>query len=55
VLSPTEQAILAGSHDLEALVTLRQADDAAKVPGAVVPGLLAWLPVMRTVAGHLDD
>jgi predicted HD phosphohydrolase len=32
-------------------VVLRRADDAAKVPGRVVPGLEEWLPVLRRVAG----
>lgn len=54
-LTDAERAVLDRSHDLDALVTLRRADDAAKVPGAVVPGLVSWLPVLRTVAGHLDD
>ncbi len=31
-------------------VVLRRADDAAKVPGRVVPGLEDWLPVLRRVA-----
>ena len=54
VLSDIEQSILDRSHDLDALVTLRRADDAGKVPGASVSGLLSWLPVLRKVAGHLD-
>ncbi|MFL6239708.1 MAG: HD domain-containing protein [Actinomycetes bacterium] len=54
-LTDGERAILDHSHDLDALVALRRADDAAKVPGARVPGLVSWLPVLRTVAGHLDD
>jgi predicted HD phosphohydrolase len=29
---------------------LRRADEAAKVPGRVVPGLDTWLPVLRSVA-----
>jgi predicted HD phosphohydrolase len=36
--------------DAEALVALRRADEAAKVEGAVVPGLDAWVPVLRTLA-----
>jgi predicted HD phosphohydrolase len=31
-------------------VVLRRADDRAKVPGRVVPGLAAWVPVLRAVA-----
>jgi predicted HD phosphohydrolase len=33
---------LAGSPDFDAMVTLRRADERAKVPGAVVPGLDEW-------------
>jgi predicted HD phosphohydrolase len=54
-LTAVERAVLDRSHDIDALVTLRRADDAAKAPDANVPGLLSWLPVLRTVAGHLDD
>jgi predicted HD phosphohydrolase len=54
-LTDMERAMLERSHDMEALVTMRRADDAAKVRGANVPSLLSWLPVLRTVAGHLDD
>ena len=32
------------------MVALRIADDHAKVPGAVVPGLDHWLPSIRKVA-----
>ena len=42
LLDPEERAALDGSADLEALLTLRRADDAAKVPGARVPGLGHW-------------
>lgn len=34
----------------DAMVVLRRADDGAKVPGAVVPGLDAWLDALRAVA-----
>lgn len=54
-LSNAELAMLNRSHDLDALVALRRADDAAKVPGADVPGLVSWLPVLRAVSRHLDD
>jgi predicted HD phosphohydrolase len=36
--------------DHPAMVELRIADDRAKVPGAVVPGLDHWEPVVRAVA-----
>ncbi|MEI8238336.1 MAG: HD domain-containing protein [Actinomycetota bacterium] len=35
------------------MVALRVADDHAKVPGAVVPSLDHWIPIIRTVA-HAD-
>jgi predicted HD phosphohydrolase len=54
-LTEIEREVLRRSHDLDALLTLRRADDAAKLPGASVPGLLSWLPVLRTVAGHIQD
>ncbi len=34
----------------EAMVVLRRADDAAKVPDAVVPGLDAWIDALRATA-----
>jgi predicted HD phosphohydrolase len=37
--------------EIEDALTLRRADDAAKVPGAEVPGLEHWEPVLRQVAG----
>jgi len=39
---PDEVALFAARPDCQALVGLRLADDAAKSPGAVVPGLSAW-------------
>jgi predicted HD phosphohydrolase len=39
-------AAFARGRDAEALVALRRADDAAKVPGAVVAGLETWRPVI---------
>jgi len=54
-LTPGELEMLNRSHGLDALVMLRRADDAAKDPHANVAGLVAWLPVLRTVARHLDD
>jgi predicted HD phosphohydrolase len=36
--------------DWEAMLVLRRADDAAKVPGAVVPGLDRWRDAIRAVA-----
>ena len=37
------------SPDCEAMLTLRRADDRAKVPGAVVPPLAHWRPVVERV------
>ncbi len=37
--------------EIEDALTLRRADDAAKVPGADVPCLEHWEPVLRQVAG----
>jgi predicted HD phosphohydrolase len=36
--------------DCTAMVALRVADDSAKVPGAVVPGLEFWIPTLRGLA-----
>ncbi len=38
-----------GAH-FHALVTLRRADDAAKTPGRIVPGLDAWRPKLERFA-----
>ena len=39
-------------RDARALVTLRRADDAAKDPAAVVPGLEHWQDRLEAVAQH---
>jgi len=49
-LSEEEVARFAADPDLGALVALRRADDAAKVPGAVVPGLDHWTGALRDLA-----
>jgi predicted HD phosphohydrolase len=41
---------LDASPDRDALLTLRRADDRAKVPGASVPPLDAWRPVVERLA-----
>ena len=46
-LAPDEAARFASRPERRALVGLRLADDAAKVPGAVVPGLGDWLAPLR--------
>jgi predicted HD phosphohydrolase len=48
-LAPDElSAFLSSPHAADA-VALRRADDAAKVPGRLVPPLAHWLPVLREV------
>lgn len=50
LLDPEERAALDAYPDLEAVLTLRRADDAAKVPGARVPGLGHWRAVLEELA-----
>ena len=50
LLDPDERAALHAYSDLDALLTLRRADDAAKVPGARVPGLGHWRTVLEGLA-----
>jgi len=50
LLDPEERAALDAYPDLEAVLTLRRADDAAKVPGARVPGLGHWRAVLEGLA-----
>ncbi len=50
LLDPAERAALTLDADLDAALTLREADDEAKVPGASVPGLAHWRPVLDTLA-----
>ncbi len=49
-MRPDEVAAFEEHPDYPAMVELRIADDGAKVPGAVVPGLDHWEPVVRAVA-----
>jgi len=51
-LSDAEVAQFAAHPDVDAYVALRVADDGAKVPGAVVPGLEHWSPALRAVAAR---
>ncbi len=46
-------AAFARGRDAGDLVALRRADDAAKVPGAVVPGLESWRGPLSAVIGAL--
>ena len=54
VLSGEERAALEASPDLDAVLALRRADDAAKVPDAQLPhptpGLDTWRPVLERLA-----
>jgi predicted HD phosphohydrolase len=47
VMDDTEVAAFAALDDLDAVLTLRRADDDAKVPGRAVPGLDRWRPVLE--------
>jgi predicted HD phosphohydrolase len=49
VLDERERAALDAAPDLDAVLVLRRADDDAKVPGRVVPGLERWRPVVEQV------
>ena len=49
VLHDDERAQLEAERWLDDLLTLRRADDAAKVPGRAVPDLDAWRPVVEAV------
>ncbi len=50
LLDPEERAGLDAEPDLPAALTLRRADDGAKVPGALVPDLGHWEPRLRSLA-----
>ena len=50
-LTPVDAAVFERVPHFNDAVRLRQADDAAKVPGRVVPGLDRWLPILRARAG----
>jgi predicted HD phosphohydrolase len=45
-LTPRDAAVFASSSHAADAVELRRADDAAKVPGRVVPPLEAWVPTL---------
>jgi predicted HD phosphohydrolase len=49
-MAPGEVAAFDRRADRDDLLVLRRADDAAKVPGAAVPGLDAWLAALEQVA-----
>lgn len=50
LMDPEERAEFLRHPDADALVALRRADDAAKVPGARVPGLDHWTLALYAVA-----
>jgi predicted HD phosphohydrolase len=50
LLDPEERVALLAFPDLDACLTLRRADDAAKVPGARVPGLGYWRAAVERLA-----
>lgn len=50
LLDRDEQVALEGAPELDAVLTLRRADDDAKVPGRAVPGLDSWRGALEAVA-----
>lgn len=52
LLDPDERATFEARPDAEALVALRRADDAAKVPGLAVPELDHWRDLLERVAAR---
>ena len=50
LLDPVQRGELERDPHLEAALTLRRADDAAKVPGVPVPDLASWEPRLHVVA-----
>ena len=50
LLDPDERAAFLESPDRDACLTLRRADDAAKAPGARVPGLGYWRRTLEQLA-----
>lgn len=51
-MGAAELAALEAEADLPAALALRRADEAAKVPGAVVPGVGSWVPLLERVAAR---
>jgi predicted HD phosphohydrolase len=49
-MDAAEQLAFENNHHFGDAVTLRRADDAAKVPGRSVPGLAYWEPILRSAA-----
>lgn len=51
VMTPAEVEAFERQPDVAALIALRRADDAAKVPGRQVPPLRSWRPLLERAAG----
>jgi len=50
LMSPEEVAAFAADPDCDSAILLRKADDAAKTPGRIVPGLDVWIEPLRAAA-----
>jgi predicted HD phosphohydrolase len=50
LMSPSEVAAFEANPDCDSAVLLRKADDAAKTPGRLVPGLDVWIEPLRAAA-----
>ena len=53
-LEPRAAESFAQGRDADALLALRHADDAAKVPGATVSGLATWRPIIAALIGSRE-
>jgi predicted HD phosphohydrolase len=54
-LDPRAAEAFSRGRDAEALVSLRRADDAAKVPGAAVAGLDTWRPLLAALISERSE
>jgi predicted HD phosphohydrolase len=52
ILGATELELLDRDPDLDAILALRRADERAKDPNAIVPGLDIWHPILESVASR---
>ena len=50
ILGATELELLDHDPDLDAMLMLRRADERAKDPAAIVPGLDVWRPILESIA-----
>jgi predicted HD phosphohydrolase len=53
-MDAAEQLAFENNHHFGDAVTLRRADDAAKVPGRSVPDLAYWEPILRSAAHNAE-